>query len=105
MLPCATTGLAGLGLCFRNEDGTLIGMVAEVSVDRKTGVVKVSNVWAAIDPDLAVQPDNIGPQSKASSWARRYSSVSSSQTVPSQPPNPAHHVPASRYQFANMLVK
>jgi isoquinoline 1-oxidoreductase beta subunit len=52
----------GLGLCFRNEDGTLIGMVAEVLVDRKTGVVKVSNVWAVIDAGLAVQPDNIGAQ-------------------------------------------
>ncbi len=52
----------GLGLCFRNEDGTLIGMAAEVSVDRKTGVVQVSNVWAVIDAGLAVQPDNIGAQ-------------------------------------------
>ena len=30
MLPYATTGLAGLGLYFRNEDGPLTGMVAEV---------------------------------------------------------------------------
>jgi isoquinoline 1-oxidoreductase beta subunit len=52
----------GLGLCFRNEDGTLIGMVAEVSVDRKTGVTKVRRVWAVIDAGLAVQPDNIVAQ-------------------------------------------
>jgi isoquinoline 1-oxidoreductase beta subunit len=52
----------GLGLCFRNEDGTLVGMVAEVAVDRKTGQIKVHQVWAAIDPGLAIQPDNIAAQ-------------------------------------------
>jgi isoquinoline 1-oxidoreductase subunit beta len=52
----------GLGVCFRNEDGTLVGMVAEVAVDRKTGAVKVHRVWAAIDPGLALQPDNVAAQ-------------------------------------------
>ncbi len=52
----------GVGLCLRNEDGTLVGMVAEVSVDRKTGEVKVRKVWAAIDAGLAIQPDNIAAQ-------------------------------------------
>jgi len=52
----------GLGLCFRNEDGTLVGMVAEVAVDRGTGRVKVHHVWAAIDAGLALQPDNITAQ-------------------------------------------
>jgi isoquinoline 1-oxidoreductase beta subunit len=52
----------GLGVCFRNEDGTLVGMVAEVAVDRKTGEVKVHHVWAAIDAGLAIQPDNVAAQ-------------------------------------------
>ena len=52
----------GIGLCFRNEDGTLVGMVAEVTVDRKTGAVTVHNVWAAIDAGLAIQPDNMAAQ-------------------------------------------
>jgi isoquinoline 1-oxidoreductase beta subunit len=52
----------GVGLCFRNEDGTLVGMVAEVAVDRKTGQIKVHHVWAAIDAGLAIQPDNIAAQ-------------------------------------------
>ena len=52
----------GLGLCFRNEDGTLIGMIAEASVERRTGEVRVHNVWAAIDAGLALQPDNIAAQ-------------------------------------------
>jgi isoquinoline 1-oxidoreductase beta subunit len=52
----------GVGLCFRNEDGTLVGMVAEVAVDRRTGEVKVHHVWAAIDAGLAIQPDNVAAQ-------------------------------------------
>jgi isoquinoline 1-oxidoreductase beta subunit len=52
----------GLGVCFRNEDGTLVGMVAEVSVDRKSGATKVHHVWAVIDAGLAIQPDNISAQ-------------------------------------------
>ncbi len=52
----------GLGLCFRNEDGTLVGMVAEVAVNASTGDVKLRKVWAAIDAGLAVQPDNIKAQ-------------------------------------------
>lgn len=52
----------GAGLCFRNEGGTLLAMVAEVSVDRQSGQVKVHKVWVAIDAGLAVQPDNIVAQ-------------------------------------------
>jgi isoquinoline 1-oxidoreductase beta subunit len=52
----------GVGLCFRNEDGTLVGMVAEVAVDHKTGQIRVHHVWAAIDAGLAIQPDNIVAQ-------------------------------------------
>ena len=51
-----------LGLCLRNEDGTFVGMVAEVSVDRKTGEIKTHKVWAVIDAGLAIQPDNIVAQ-------------------------------------------
>ncbi len=53
---------SGLGVCFRDEDGTLVGMVAEVSVDRSSGEVKVQKVWAAIDAGLAIQPDNMKAQ-------------------------------------------
>lgn len=52
----------GLGLCFRNEDGTLVGMVAEVAVNKNTGEVKLQKVWAAIDAGFALQPDNITAQ-------------------------------------------
>ena len=36
--------------------------VAEVSVDRTTGWIKVHNFWATIDCGLPVQPDNIVAQ-------------------------------------------
>jgi isoquinoline 1-oxidoreductase beta subunit len=52
----------GVGLCFRNEDGTLVGMVAEVAVDKNSGEVKLQKVWAAIDAGLAVQPENMKAQ-------------------------------------------
>ena len=40
--------------------------VAEVSVDRTTGKIKVHNFWAAIDAGLAVQPRNIAAQTEGS---------------------------------------
>ena len=36
--------------------------VAEVSVDRKTGKIKVHNYWIAVDPGLVIQPDNVHAQ-------------------------------------------
>ncbi len=41
-----------------------IGMVAEVSVDQKTGVVKIHNIWASFDCGVAVQPDNVVAQTE-----------------------------------------
>ena len=48
-----------LGCTFANYNDTLIAGVAEVSVDRTTGWIKVHNFWATIDCGLPVQPDNI----------------------------------------------
>jgi isoquinoline 1-oxidoreductase subunit beta len=36
--------------------------VAEVSVDRNTGKIKVHNYWVAVDPGLVIQPDNVHAQ-------------------------------------------
>jgi len=55
-----------LGFTYMNYSGTQIALVAEVAVDRKTGVVRVPNVWAALDPGIAVQPDNIVAQTESS---------------------------------------
>jgi len=56
----------GLGASFMEKDDTFAAGVAEVSVDRTTGKVKVHNIWAAIDAGLAVQPKNLAAQTEGS---------------------------------------
>jgi isoquinoline 1-oxidoreductase subunit beta len=56
----------GLGVGTMVKDDTLAAGVAEVSVDRATGKIKVHNFWAAIDPGLAVQPRNVAAQMEGS---------------------------------------
>lgn len=41
---------------------THIAEVAEVSLDRASGKVRVHKVWAAIDPGIVVQPNNVRSQ-------------------------------------------
>src|SRR5215813_2317727 len=50
---------SALGVATMVKDDTLAAGVAEVSVDRASGKVKVHNVWCAIDAGIAVQPRNI----------------------------------------------
>ena len=57
---------AALGVGTMVKDDTLAAGVAEVSVDRATGKIKVHNFWAAIDAGLAVQPRNIAAQMEGS---------------------------------------
>ena len=45
---------------------SMIGTVAEVSVDRPSGKLKVHNLWCAADVGLPVQPDNITAQIEGS---------------------------------------
>jgi isoquinoline 1-oxidoreductase beta subunit len=59
------TGTA-LGIGFQNYSNTLISEVAEVSVDRRSGVIRVHNIWVALDPGIAVQPDNVLAQTEGS---------------------------------------
>lgn len=56
----------GLGFSFVDYDGSQVAMVAEVSVDKKTGQISVHNVWTVIDPGVAVQPDNVKAQTEGS---------------------------------------
>ncbi len=51
-----------LGIAMEEKDETLVAGVAEISLDRKSGKIKVHNVWAAIDCGVAVQPRNIAAQ-------------------------------------------
>jgi isoquinoline 1-oxidoreductase beta subunit len=55
-----------LGVGFMEKDDTIAASVAEVSVDRATGKIKVHNFWAAIDAGLAVQPRNVAAQTEGS---------------------------------------
>jgi isoquinoline 1-oxidoreductase beta subunit len=55
-----------LGVATMVKDDTLAAGVAEVSVDRSNGKIKVHNVWCAIDAGLAVQPRNLAAQTEGS---------------------------------------
>ena len=56
----------GLGVATMVKDDTLSAGVAEVSVDRATGKLKVHNIWCAIDAGIAVQPRNLAAQTEGS---------------------------------------
>ena len=49
----------GLGFSFVDYSGTMVAAVAEVSVDKTRGKVTVHDFWLALDPGIAVQPDNV----------------------------------------------
>jgi isoquinoline 1-oxidoreductase beta subunit len=55
-----------VGLAFVDYSNTMVAGVAEVSVDRASGVIRVHRFWCAIDPGIAVQPDNIVAQTESS---------------------------------------
>src|SRR5215210_4404070 len=52
----------GMGLAFADYHDSFSAAVAEVSVDRSTGKIKVHNYWIAIDGGLIIQPDNVDAQ-------------------------------------------
>jgi isoquinoline 1-oxidoreductase beta subunit len=52
----------GMGIAFSDYHDTLSAGVAEVSVDRGTGKIKVHNYWVAVDPGLIIQPDSVHAQ-------------------------------------------
>ena len=55
-----------LGVGTMVKDDTLAAGVAEVSLDRETGKIKVLNFWAALDAGIAVQPRNLAAQTEGS---------------------------------------
>jgi isoquinoline 1-oxidoreductase beta subunit len=57
---------SALGFTYMDYSGTQIALAAEVTVDHKTGVLRVPNVWTARDPGIAVQPDNVVAQTESS---------------------------------------
>lgn len=55
-----------LGAAYIDYSGTQIAAVVEISLDRRTGKIKLQNVWCAIDCGVAVQPDNVVAQTEGS---------------------------------------
>ncbi len=56
----------GLGFAFIDYSNTLTAGIAEASVDRGSGVIRVHNFWCTIDCGLPVQPDNVVAQTESS---------------------------------------
>lgn len=50
------------GVAFSDAWNTRIAEVVEIALDRDSGEIRVHNVWAAVDPGVAVQPDTIRAQ-------------------------------------------
>jgi len=51
-----------LGLAYSDMWNVHLATVVEASVDRKTGEIRVHEVWGVVDPGVAVQPKNIEAQ-------------------------------------------
>jgi isoquinoline 1-oxidoreductase beta subunit len=51
-----------LGVAFSDYHDTLTAGIAEVSVNRKTGRIRVHNYWIAVDAGIIVQPENAHAQ-------------------------------------------
>jgi isoquinoline 1-oxidoreductase beta subunit len=56
-----------LGIGFSDTWRSFIATVAEVSVDRKTGKIRVHHLWHAVDPGIAIIPDNVIAQIEGAS--------------------------------------
>ena len=50
------------GVAFLERSGTLSSAICEISVDHKTGKIKVHQFWNALDAGVIVQPDNVRAQ-------------------------------------------
>ena len=52
----------GMGIAFSDYHDTLSAGAVEISLDQRTGKIKVHNYWIAVDPGLVVQPDHVHAQ-------------------------------------------
>jgi isoquinoline 1-oxidoreductase subunit beta len=55
-----------LGFAFLDYSGSQVAGIAEVSLDRGSGQIKVHDFWCTIDCGVAVQPDNVVAQTESS---------------------------------------
>jgi isoquinoline 1-oxidoreductase beta subunit len=58
----ARPGDRALGIAFSEYHETFTAGIAEVSLDRKSGRIRVHEYWVAADPGIVVQPDNAHAQ-------------------------------------------
>jgi len=52
------------GISFAGYKTTLGAGVAEISLDRESGQIRVHRFWAAVDPGFAIHPDNLVAQAE-----------------------------------------
>ena len=55
-----------LGFAYLDYSGSQVAGIAEVSINRASGEIKVHNFWCTIDCGVAVQPDNVIAQQESS---------------------------------------
>ena len=55
-----------LGFAFIDYSDSLLGGIAEISLNRASGQIKVHNFWCVMDCGIPVQPDNVVAQTESS---------------------------------------
>jgi len=55
-----------LGFAYIDYTGSQLAGIAEVSVDRASGKIRVHKFWCTIDCGIAIQPDNVIAQTESS---------------------------------------
>jgi isoquinoline 1-oxidoreductase beta subunit len=55
-----------LGFAFLDYSGSQVAGIAEISLNRSDGEIKVHDFWCTIDCGVAVQPDNVVAQTESS---------------------------------------
>jgi isoquinoline 1-oxidoreductase beta subunit len=53
---------SGRGVSFISNAGTYLGTIAQVTVDRNTGVIRVPEIWIAADVGVPIMPRNVEAQ-------------------------------------------
>ncbi|MGQ0524744.1 MAG: molybdopterin cofactor-binding domain-containing protein [Betaproteobacteria bacterium] len=56
----------GLGFAYLDYSGSQLAGIAEVSMDRQSGAIRVHHFWCTIDCGVPVQPDNVIAQTESS---------------------------------------
>lgn len=56
----------GLGIAYVDYSGTHVAGIADITVDKQSGAIKVHNFWCTIDCGVAVHPDNVIAQTESS---------------------------------------